>query len=87
MANPVYYIREAQGQWAACNAKTMPAAKRAAVRAQMFQGTDVWVGSVVGEVIEPVAIKRHPDALNMSSRGRWVELDPAHCSVGDFGRI
>lgn len=81
-----YYTREAQGGWNVTKAATFASAKRAAVRAQMFQGTDAWVGVQIGDRIEPVAVKR-ADRLNMSVRGAWVEIDPDFASVGDFGSI
>ena len=85
MNNNRYFIREGQGNWTACKAETLGAAKRAAVRAQMFQGTDAWVGLRVGDMIEPIAVKRaHP--LDMSLNGPWVDLDPAFCCVSDYGR-
>ena len=80
-----YYIREGQGQWNSCDAKTLSAAKRAAVRAQMFQGTDAWVGQRNGDVIEPIAVKR-ADAVDMARFGTWTYIDPANAHVGDFGR-
>ncbi|QSQ62201.1 hypothetical protein [Xanthomonas translucens] len=86
MSNAIYFTREAQGKWIPCNAATLGAAKRASVRAQMFQGTDAWVGKATGDVIEPVAVKRAA-RLDVSVSGKWVALDPANCSVGDFGRI
>lgn len=80
-----YYIREGQGQWQACNAQTIGAAKRAAVRAQAFQGTDCWVGRQAGDTIEPIAVKR-ADALDMSRSGAWTDINPEHAHIGDFGR-
>lgn len=76
-----YYIREAQAhRWTPTRAATLAAAKRAAARAQMFQGTDLWVGELIDGAIRPVAVRR-ADALNMRITGRWVALDPwdAHC--------
>lgn len=81
-----YYIREAQGSWNVTKAATLAAAKRAAVRAQMFQGTDAWVGVQMGDSIAPIAVKR-ADRLNMSVKGAWVEIDPDFASVGDFSAI
>ncbi|MCD9005207.1 hypothetical protein LDO31_02960 [Luteimonas sp. XNQY3] len=86
MNNAIYFIREAQGNWTACSAQTIGAAKRAAVRGKIFQGTDAWVGRAIGSRIEPIAVKR-ADALNMSAKGRWVELDPDNASVSDYGVI
>lgn len=80
-----YYIREGQAaNWTKTTATTLADAKRAAVRAQTFQGTDAWVGQEIDGRVYPVAVRRHRDALNMSARGAWVEMDPDFASCGDI---
>lgn len=69
-----FYIREANNNWTATPAKTLTAAKRAASRAQMFQGTDIHVGKQQGDKIITVASKAHRDALNMAAKGEWQDL-------------
>ncbi|ARB47010.1 MULTISPECIES: hypothetical protein [Gammaproteobacteria] len=68
-----FFIREANTDWQATSAKTLAGAKRAASSAQMFQGTDIFVGIQCGDEIRVVSQKLHPDALNMASKGRWED--------------
>ena len=61
--------------WQELPSKTMTAAKRAATKAQMFQGTTLHLGVVVapGDYIR-IAVKR-ADALNMSYRAVWQDIE------------
>jgi len=79
-----FYIREAMAaNWTVTSAATLGAAKRAAGRAQMVQGTDLYVGQEIDGRVYPVAVKR-ADALDMRQAGKWVELDPDDADVRDI---
>ncbi len=74
-----YAIAETQGsfdyaKWEDISAETLSAAKRAASRAQGFQGSAVAVAikHADGSYI-PVAVKRD-DPINMSAKGSWEEV-------------
>lgn len=69
----MYFISENSGSWKKTAAKTLAAAKRAATRAQVFQGTDIWVGEQNDDEIVTVAKKLHRDALDMNATGSWQE--------------
>jgi hypothetical protein len=70
----MYYITESNQPWNATPAHTLTGAKRAAARAQMFQGTDIYVGQEVDGEIVVVAKKLHRDALNMNAVGKWHDV-------------
>ena len=69
----MFYIRENYNDWAATSATTLASAKRAASRAQMFCGSDVFVGVKSGDAIIVIAQKLHRDALDMNAVGEWQE--------------
>lgn len=79
-----YYTREGQAlNWTRTDATTLAAAKRAATRALMFQGTDAWVGEEIDGRVYPVAVRR-ADPINMAASPRWVALDPDVAHSGDI---
>ncbi len=69
----MYVIAENNGNWIKTCATNITAAKRAAARAQMFQGSDIFVGIKSGDDVLVVAKKLHRDALNMSAVGKWED--------------
>jgi hypothetical protein len=69
----MYVIAENNSNWSEVKASTLAGAKRAAARAQMFQGSDIYVGVKRGDDVVVVAKKMHRDALNMSAVGRWQD--------------
>lgn len=69
----MFYIREANTGWTKNSAATITGAKRAAGRAQMFQGTDLWVGQSINGAVVPVAVRR-ADPINMRAASAWVAL-------------
>lgn len=69
-----FFIREANTPWKSISAKTLAGARRAASKAQMFQGTDIFVGVQDVDGIRVVSQKLHPDALNMAAKGHWEDV-------------
>jgi hypothetical protein len=80
-----YYVAETQATatvndanadclWQELTAKTLTGAKRAATRAQEFQGTTLHLGVVVapGDFVR-IAVKR-ADPLNMNHRPVWQDI-------------
>ena len=59
--------------WEELTAKTLTSAKRAASRAQMFQGTTLHLAVVYQGDFVRIAVKR-PDALNMNHRPVWHDI-------------
>ncbi len=81
MQNQNFFVAETDAKgsinnpssWETVAAKSLTAAKRAASRAQMFQGTAVFVGQLFGGSIKTVAVKRD-DAINMALKGTWSNV-------------
>lgn len=69
-----YYIKEENYEWKETKAQSLSSAKRAAERDRLFRGTDIAVGQMFGGEVHAIAIKRHPDALNMQAKGVWEEV-------------
>ena len=80
-----YYVAETQATatvndanadclWQELTAKTLTGAKRAATRAQMFQGTTLHLAVVYlpGDLVR-IAVKR-ADAFNMNHRPVWQDI-------------
>jgi len=72
----IYCVCENNGNWTETKAKTLAGAKRAATRAQMFQGSDIFVSIKREAKMGPagydiVAKKLHRNALDMSATGGW----------------
>ena len=59
--------------WEELTAKTLTSAKRAASRAQMFQGTTLHLAVVYQGDFVRIAVKR-ADALNMNHRPVWHDI-------------
>ena len=59
--------------WEELTAKTLTSAKRAASRAQMFQGTTLHLAVVFQGDFVRIAVKR-ADALNMNHRPVWHDI-------------
>ena len=59
--------------WEELTAKTLTSAKRAASRAQMFQGTTLHLAVVYQGDFVRIAVKR-ADALNMNYRPVWHDI-------------
>lgn len=80
MDNVIYCVAENNGRWIETKATTLAGAKRAASRAQMSQGSDVFVAikreSVDGGAAgyDVVAKKLHRHALDMNATGGWQEV-------------
>lgn len=75
----MYYITEGSGKkWEKTGAKTLAGAKRAASRAQTFQGTDLFVAirhdDAIGEKYHIVSKKLHRYALDMAATGGWEDI-------------
>ena len=79
-----YYVAETQATatvndanadvlWQELTAKTLTGAKRAASRAQMFQGTTLHLAVVYQGDFVRIAVKR-ADALNMDHRPVWQDI-------------
>lgn len=62
--------------WTACDAASLAAAKRAASHARVFHGTAAHVGALCADgTVEPVAVCRPKNALDMRSRMCWTDYD------------
>ena len=71
----MYMISEANYPWVSTKARTLAGAKRAANRAQTFQGTDLFVGIKRDEFsVDVVAKKLRRDALDMRAAGGWQDI-------------
>ena len=74
-ANATVNDANSDALWQELPSKTLTAAKRAASRSQMFQGTTLHlaVRTCNGDYIR-IAVKR-ADALNMSYRAVWQDIE------------
>lgn len=70
-----FYIAEGDaGTPVETNAKTIAAAKRAAARAQVFQGTSLYVLTKNASGQFNTVSAKHPDAINRNIKGSWRDL-------------
>lgn len=76
-----YFIAEVPGNgsvrneslWKPTRARTLAAAKRAAKRDQMFQGTSIFVATQDSDGKFVVVAQRAADPINMNRTGQWKD--------------
>lgn len=79
MSQKTYFIAETEANgvvnndaiWLPTNARTLSAAKQAATRMQMFQGTSLHVAEKDAAGEFHVVSVRRADAINMNKPGEW----------------